>query len=60
VPLRGARTGRPSATLNARYGRLRTVMRAPDGTLWVATSNTDGRGGPRRGDDRIVRVTISR
>ena len=44
------------ALLAGRYGRLRTVVRAPDGALWVATSNRDGRGDPKPGDDRIVRV----
>ncbi|MFC6010771.1 PQQ-dependent sugar dehydrogenase [Nocardia lasii] len=38
------------------YGRLRDVVRAPDGTLWVLTNNTDGRGNPTTGDDRIVRL----
>ncbi len=38
------------------YGRLRDVVEGPDGALYVLTSNRDGRGLPRRGDDRIVRV----
>jgi aldose sugar dehydrogenase len=42
--------------LHARFGRLRTVREGPDGSLYVLTSNRDGRGDPRRGDDRIVRV----
>ena len=45
--------------LAGRYGRIRTVAAAPDGTLWVATSNRDGRGAPRSGDDRIVAVRVS-
>ncbi|HEX2084330.1 MAG TPA: PQQ-dependent sugar dehydrogenase [Solirubrobacteraceae bacterium] len=56
VPLRGGSVRRPRRLLHGRYGRLRTVVRAPDGSLWVATSNRDGRGEPRRGDDRIVRL----
>ncbi|MDO3647006.1 PQQ-dependent sugar dehydrogenase [Nocardia mangyaensis] len=38
------------------YGRLRTVEVAPDGALWLTTSNTDGRGDVRDGDDRIIRI----
>ena len=47
--------GEPRAELSDRYGRLRTVAVAPDGALWLTTSNTDGRGDPRDGDDRILR-----
>lgn len=56
VPLRGARTGRPRRLLHERLGRLRTVVRAPGGALWLATSNRDGRGAPERQDDRILRL----
>ena len=37
------------------YGRIRTVVTTPDGDLWVATSNRDGRGTPAEEDDRILR-----
>jgi glucose/arabinose dehydrogenase len=47
--------GDPKAHFGQRYGRLRTVATAPDGALWLTTSNTDGRGGERDGDDRILR-----
>lgn len=38
------------------YGRLRDVVSGPDGALYVATSNRDGRGRVRTGDDRVLRV----
>jgi glucose/arabinose dehydrogenase len=52
VPLDG---GEPQAEFSGRYGRLRTVAVAPDGALWLTTSNTDGRGDVQDGDDRILR-----
>ncbi|MET7395120.1 PQQ-dependent sugar dehydrogenase [Dactylosporangium sp. NPDC005572] len=55
LPLHGDTVGTPSAQLTGQYGRLRTVQVAPDGALWVTTSNTDGRGDVRDGDDRILR-----
>lgn len=38
------------------YGRLRDVVVAPDGAIWALTNNTDGRGSPSAGDDRIIRL----
>jgi glucose/arabinose dehydrogenase len=46
----------PTAWFTGDYGRLRTVAAAPDGDLWVTTSNRDGRGEPTEDDDRIVVV----
>ncbi len=39
------------------YGRIRDVVEAPDGTLYVTTSNRDGRAIPEQGDDKILRIT---
>ncbi len=39
-----------------RYGRIRDVAVGPDGAVYFTTSNQDGRGSPRAGDDRILRV----
>ncbi|WP_344619925.1 PQQ-dependent sugar dehydrogenase [Dactylosporangium salmoneum] len=46
----------PRALLVGSYGRLRTVASAPDGTLWVMTSNRDGSGAPASTDDRILQL----
>lgn len=48
--------GQPEAYFVGEYGRMRTVVVAPDGSLWLTTSNQDGRGSPAPEDDRILRV----
>jgi glucose/arabinose dehydrogenase len=51
----GRVTGSTSLLADA-YGRLRDVVVGPDGALYVATSNRDGRGVPTGDDDRVLRV----
>jgi hypothetical protein len=59
VPLsRAGAAGRPIAHFDGRYGRLRAVATAPDGSLWISTSNRDGRGTPHSGDDKIFVVPL--
>jgi glucose/arabinose dehydrogenase len=38
------------------FGRLRAVLIGPDGTIYLGTSNRDGRGTPMPTDDRIIRI----
>jgi glucose/arabinose dehydrogenase len=38
------------------FGRMRSIVEGPDGALYALTNNTDGRGSPREGDDRILRI----
>jgi len=60
IPLDGTRAAaEPQAFLTNAYGRLRTVIADQDGTLLLTTSNTDGRGHPQAGDDRILRLKVS-
>ena len=40
------------------FGRIRDVVSGPDGTLWMLTGNTDGRGRVRDGDDKLLQVTL--
>jgi len=37
-------------------GRVRDVVQGPDGSLYVITSNTDGKGFPDRMDDKLLRI----
>ncbi|MEE2031770.1 PQQ-dependent sugar dehydrogenase [Rhodococcus sp. CC-R104] len=48
----------PTDFFTGEYGRLRTVVVAPDASLWLTTSNRDGRGQPADDDDRILNVVL--
>lgn len=49
----------PQRFLDDTYGRLRRIVPAPDGSLWLVSNNTDGRATPRPGDDRILRLAVT-
>ncbi|MFW2513657.1 PQQ-dependent sugar dehydrogenase [Demequina sp. SO4-13] len=57
VPFTADGIGEPQVLVDD-LGRVRTVAVGPDGALYVLTNNTDGRGEPREGDDRIVRSEL--
>lgn len=38
------------------YGRLREAVEDKDGTIYITTSNRDGRGAPSSSDDKIIRL----
>ncbi|AQS67401.1 sorbosone dehydrogenase family protein [Streptomyces pactum] len=60
VPLEGTKTAAdPQAFLEGEYGRLRTVVPAGGDKLWLMTSNTDGRGDAKEGDDRILELKVT-
>jgi glucose/arabinose dehydrogenase len=60
IPLNGTEaSAEPQAFLEGEYGRLRTVVPAGGDRLWLVTSNTDGRGNPEDGDDRILELRVT-
>ena len=55
----GTLLGQPRALLTGEYGRLRGLIAAPDGSLWVTTSNQEEGGEPGPDDDLIIRLVFS-
>ncbi|GLY03672.1 oxidoreductase [Actinoplanes sp. NBRC 101535] len=55
----GTVLGSPQELLTGEYGRLRALVAAPDGSLWVSTSNQEDAGEPDPEDDRIIRLVFS-
>jgi glucose/arabinose dehydrogenase len=56
----GTRITNRAPILSGVYGRLRDVLVASNGDIYICTSNRDGRGAPADGDDRIIRLTPKR
>ncbi|MEV6295876.1 PQQ-dependent sugar dehydrogenase [Streptomyces sp. NPDC051896] len=60
IPLQGTQASAPpQALLTGEYGRLRTVVAAGGDKVWLLTSNTDGRGRPGKGDDRLLELEVT-
>lgn len=58
VPIPNGKAQESIAWFVGEFGRLRDVTAGPSDELWVLTNNTDGRGDPRPGDDRILRMKL--
>jgi glucose/arabinose dehydrogenase len=52
----GRRITAQERLLDGAFGRIRDVVSGPDGLLYVATNNRDGRGSPSGADDQILRI----
>ncbi|WP_433251835.1 PQQ-dependent sugar dehydrogenase [Streptosporangium sp. CA-135522] len=60
MKITGATTDTPRAFFNGRWGRLRTVVKTPDGGLWLTSTNNDKNGGtPTVLDNAIVRLKFA-
>jgi Raf kinase inhibitor-like YbhB/YbcL family protein len=56
----GTGTDTPRAFFNGKWGRLRTVIKTPDGGLWLTSTNNDKLGGtPNTIDNVIVRLKFA-
>ncbi|WP_405602414.1 PQQ-dependent sugar dehydrogenase [Streptomyces sp. NBC_01410] len=59
IPLAGAKpSAQPQSFLQGKYGRLRTVVSVGGAKLWLVTSETDNRGTPEPGDDKILQLEV--
>jgi len=56
-PTDGAAPVTAAPFFDGEFGRLRDVVAVGD-RLWLLTNNTDGRGSPRSGDDRLVEAPL--
>ncbi|MDQ2933095.1 MAG: PQQ-dependent sugar dehydrogenase [bacterium] len=56
VDVGGSSVGELKKHFSKLYGRIRTVRVGPDALIYFTTSNRDGRGDVKSGDDKIIRV----
>lgn len=52
----GTKVEKVESWLLNEYGRLREVIPAEDGSIYITTNNRDGRGSPDNTDDKIIRL----
>jgi glucose/arabinose dehydrogenase len=54
--LQNGQVTKPTVHFKGEYGRIRECIKGPDDMLYITTSNRDGRGDVRSGDDKIIRI----
>ncbi|MFD3442093.1 PQQ-dependent sugar dehydrogenase [Streptomyces sp. NPDC058685] len=60
IPLAGTKASAdPQSFLAEEHGRLRTVLAVGGSELWLVTSETDNRGTPAAGDDKILKLKVT-
>ncbi|WP_405572985.1 MULTISPECIES: PQQ-dependent sugar dehydrogenase [Streptomyces] len=60
IPLAGTKASAdPQSFLEEEHGRLRTVLAVGGSELWLVTSETDNRGTPAAGDDKILQLDVT-
>lgn len=60
MKITGSTTDTPRAFFNGSWGRLRTVVKTPDGGLWLTSTNNDMNGGtPTVLNNVIVRLRFA-
>jgi glucose/arabinose dehydrogenase len=59
MPISGDSLPTQKAYFTGTYGRLRTIVAAPDGSLWLTTTNGDKNGSPGTLDNKILRVALT-
>lgn len=56
VEVKGTTISNLKENLTSQFGRIREVILGPDNYIYITTSNYDGRGVPRSGDDKLIRI----
>ncbi|WP_329060012.1 PQQ-dependent sugar dehydrogenase [Amycolatopsis sp. NBC_01480] len=59
MPISGDSLPSAKTYFTGAYGRLRTIVAAPDGSLWLTTTNGDKSGTPGKLDNKILRIALT-
>ncbi len=59
LKIKGDEVTQIGSIANNEYGRIRELKQGPDNNVYFTTSNRDGRGEVREGDDKIYRINLN-